>query len=162
MNIVHSHWCCFILNQISCSFVSIAMRWQSMDNLGFDNNVDDWWTTLALITTLMVRRWGFHLSLHYACATAGFKMNLYNKTKHTTFSHRHYGGVQLISATSLLRPSIFGPWVTAIDRFHCTCINCTKIPQNASQLFFLFYFLGLCWSLTNSSIILKWFSIKFI
>ena len=52
-----------------------------------------------------------------------FLMNLYNKTKHTTISHGCYAGVQFIPATSLVRPTIFGLWVTAIDRFHCTMVT---------------------------------------
>ena len=40
--------------------------------------------------------------------------------KHTTISHGCYAGVQFIPAISLVRTNIVGPWVTAIDRFHCS------------------------------------------
>ena len=137
-NITWKMQCCILVDtiffsflcQISCSFTLITtwlqqQRWQSADNLGFDNNVkvEDWWTTLALIAALMVNNWGFHFSLHYICAraTARFKQRTLTcilRQKHTTISHDRYAGLQIIPATSLIGPNIFGPLVTTIDRFH--------------------------------------------
>ena len=56
-------------------------------------------------------------------------MNLFNKVKHTTISHDRYVGVQFILATSLIKKAnIFGPRVTAIDRFDCTTVY-EHVPQ---------------------------------
>ena len=131
--------------------LSQQQHWRLTDNLGFNNSVDDWQTTLASITVLTIDKASinFHCSLHYARATVfikqhtctliilciqyswteflymllhSFLMNLYNKAKHTTISHGCYAEVQFIPATSLVRPTIFDPWVTTIDRFHCTMV----------------------------------------
>ena len=39
----------------------------------------------------------------------------------------------VIQSTCLIRPNIFGPWVTAINRFHSTCIqfSCASLFQGA-------------------------------
>ena len=118
---VCSRWHCHLFFPLLKTFASMTtwlwqQCWRSTDNLGFDNSINDWQGTCKY----------FHCSLHYAHTTPGFKqrtlnwvMNLYNKAKHTTILHGHYAGVQFIPATSLVRPNIFGPWVTVIDRFHC-------------------------------------------
>ena len=132
------------------ALLSQQQHWWLTDNLGFNNSVDDWRTALASITVLTIDKVSInlHCSLHYARATGfikqrtliilciqyswtkflymwlhSFLMKLYNKAKHTTISHGCYAVVQFIPATSLVRPTIFGPWVTAIDRFHCTMVT---------------------------------------
>ena len=46
--------------------------------------------------------------------------NLCNEVNHTKTSHDRFREVICIAATSLMRSSIFGPQVTALDRCHCT------------------------------------------
>ena len=109
----NAQWCAFLVDAVIFSFPCLnpplrtllqQQHWRSMDNLGFNNySIDDWQDEAKY----------FHCSLK-------FLINLYSKAKHTTISHDRYAGVQCIPATSLVRLNIFGPWVTAIDRFHCS------------------------------------------
>ena len=47
------------------------------------------------------------------------RKNLCNEVNHTKTSHDRFGEVFCNAATCLIRPNIFGPQVTALDRFHC-------------------------------------------
>ena len=123
---------CFLVDTIIFSFpcqnppffASIwQQHWWSTDNFGFDNSTDDWQGKY------------FHCSLNnvhwshcvyntvelssYTCNCILFSWTCIIRPN-TTISHGCYAGVQFIPATSLVR---FDPWVTAIDRFHCTMVT---------------------------------------
>ena len=52
----------------------------------------------------------------------GWHKNIYNQANHAKTSHDHFRKVICIPATSLVRPKILGPQVTALDRFHCITV----------------------------------------
>ena len=144
----NTQWCAFSLTPSSFLFLAKTLPSSLRRQISVDNSIDDQWTVLALITVLTIDK--LHTCISTALSIIhvqqglctlivlciqyswteflymwlhSFLMNLYNKTKHTTISHGCYAGVQFIPATSLVRPTIFGPWVTAIDRFHCTMVT---------------------------------------
>ena len=156
-----------------------------------DNNVNNQWTTSSSTTALTIDELStyFHCSLQYACATVfikqctliiivytiwsielssytciylhSFLMNLYNKAKHTTISHGCYAGVQFIPATSLVRPTIFGPWVIlalitalAIDKLNISTapsIMCNRVNKTTYCVYIdhIVYTIQLNWVLIH-------------
>ena len=59
--------------------------------------------------------------------------DLCNEVNHTKTSHDRFGEVFCNAATCLIRPNIFGPQVTALDRFHCIMFEYLGLAYRDSE-----------------------------